>query len=57
MVKTTIAIDKNYRETLGDIKKKLQEENGGKFVDMDDVVGYLIDNLPKDMDSKLNRRV
>ena len=56
MNKTTIAIGRNYRERLGKIKRVLEARNG-KFIDMDDVVGYLVDNLPSDMDSELNRRV
>jgi len=56
MDKTTIAINRKSRDTLGKIKRQLQDENGGQFMDMDDVVGYLIENVPADMDAKVNRR-
>lgn len=54
-MKTTIAIDKEYRAKLGLIKNVLEGEKE-KFVDMDEVVGYLLDNLPSEMDSAVNRR-
>ena len=53
--KTTIAIVPESREYLGKIKDLL-EKRKGRFVDMDEVVGYLIDNLPEDMDDALNRQ-
>jgi len=55
MEKTTIAIGKEYRKRLGQIKKTLEAKNA-KFVDMDEVVGYLLDNIQGEMDSELNRR-
>jgi len=55
-MKTTIAIDKDYRQKLGLIKKLL-ETRQEKFIDMDDVVGYLLENLPEDMDDVINRRI
>ena len=53
--KTTIAIVPEAREKLGKLKELLKDRKG-RFVDMDEVVGYLIDNLPEDMDDALNRQ-
>ena len=54
-MKTTIAIDYDYRKKLGLIKELL-EGNKERFVDMDEVIGYLLDNIPEDMDALVNRR-
>ena len=55
MPKTTIAIDRDYRDKLGMIKNILENKKE-KFIDMDEVVGYLLDNLPAEMDDVVNRR-
>jgi hypothetical protein len=46
MKKTTIAIAMDSRKKLGKIKSVLQDQKGGRFVDMDEVILYLLDNAP-----------
>jgi len=53
MKKTTIAIVPDSREKLGKIKRVLQEVEPRHFVDMDEVVLYLLDQVPKKMREKI----
>ena len=53
MKKTTIAIVADSREKLGKIKHVLEKERR-HFVDMDEVVLYLLDHVPKKMKERLN---
>jgi len=53
MTKTTIAIIQESRKSLGKIKCELERRSGGRFVDMDEVVQYLLDNMPSDMQDLL----
>ena len=53
MQKTTIAIATDSRKKLGKIKRVLQDERGGRFVDMDEVVLYLLSNVPKKMKAEI----
>lgn len=58
MTKTTIAIVRDSRQILGDIKTVLEYNN--RFVDMDEVVQYLLDNMPEEMKvaiDKLNGKI
>ena len=58
MTKTTIAIVRDSRQVLGDIKKVLEYKH--RFVDMDEVVQYLLDNMPEEMKvavDKLNGKI
>jgi len=55
MKKTTIAIASDSRKKLGKIKKILQDDKGGRFVDMDEVVLYLLNNVPTRMKAEIER--
>jgi len=50
--KTTIAIARGSRKTLGRIKNIL-ELRYNRFVDMDEVVRFLLDNIPDDLKKQI----
>ena len=52
--KTTIAIILNSRQKLGKIKLVLEAERD-TFVDMDEVMRYLLENISNDMAQKIEK--
>ena len=55
MKKTTIAIIPESRDELGKVKRVL-EFRKRRFVDMDEVVLFLIENLPQDVKDEMKSR-